>query len=117
MITLFSLFTIQSSPMKTIQKTILFILLLSLICHQNRVLGQDKTDTVVEITPTMSLVYVCNSNDTISLTANLFVRRETGNFALENAEIEFTASSDNENRLLGKVKTDYTGTAIFKVFT
>jgi hypothetical protein len=103
--------------MKTIQKTIFFILLLLLVCNQMMVLGQEKTDSLTEITPTMTLVYLCTSNDSVILTANLFARRETGNFALENAEIEFTASNDNENRILGKIRADYTGTSVLKVFT
>ena len=102
--------------METIKKTIFFTLLLSLVCNQKMIFGQEKTDSAAAIAPTLTLTYICTSNDTVILTANLFVRRETGNFALENAEIEFSASADKENHVLGKVKADYTGTSICKVF-
>ena len=32
------------------------------------------------ITPGISLAYMSNSNDTVILTANIFVKRETGTF-------------------------------------
>jgi len=101
--------------MTAFQKTLL-ILLLTLVCGQKMILGQEKTDSVSEITPNLTLVYLNTSNDTVILSANIFVRRETGNFGLENAEVEFIASAGNESRLLGKIKADYTGTAILKVF-
>jgi len=101
--------------MKAFQKALWFIFLLSLVCSQKPSIAQEKKDTVMEITPNISLVYMSNSNDTIILTSNIFVKRETGNFGLENAEIEFSLSNGNETKSLGMVKAGYDGSAILKV--
>ena len=101
--------------MKLYKKISWVILLVSLVCNQNPLIGQEKKDSVMEIIPNLSLVYMSNSNDTVILTANIFVRRETGNFGLENAEIAFSLSNGKEIKSLGIVKAGYDGNAIFKV--
>jgi hypothetical protein len=101
--------------MKSYTRATFFIFLVSLACSQNPLFGQEKKDTVREITPNLSLVYMSNSNDTVILTANIYVKRETGNFSLENAGIGFSMSDGKEIKNLGIVKTGYDGTAIFKV--
>ncbi|MCX6244535.1 MAG: hypothetical protein NTU98_07480 [Bacteroidetes bacterium] len=102
--------------MKDLQKIVLIILLLALVVGQKTVTGQEKKDTVSEITPDLKLGYLNTSNDSITLTADIFVKRETGNFALQNAEVEFTASADKENKSLGKAKADVAGTAVLKLY-
>ena len=101
--------------MKTYIKTTISIILVSLVFIQKPSFCQDKNDSVEEITPNLSLVYMSKSNDTILLTANIFVRRETGTFGLENAEIGFSLSNGTETKNLGIVKAGYDGTAMFKV--
>jgi hypothetical protein len=101
--------------MKSFIKASFLIFLVSLVCSQNNLLGQDKKDTVTEITPSLSLVYLSNYNDSVILTANIFVRRETGTFGLENAEIGFSLSNGKEIKKLGIVKAGYDGNAILKV--
>ena len=100
--------------MKTLQRFIIVILIL-FPGVQMPVKAQESKDTVTEISPTMTLVSWNTSNDTITLTANIYARKETGNFALENAEIEFTASADKDQKNLGKIKADYVGNAIVKL--
>jgi hypothetical protein len=101
--------------MKSIIKAFFLVFLLSLSSFQQPLAAQEKSDSVVEITPNLSLVYTSISNDTIVLTANIFVRRETGMFNLENAEITFAASDGKETKNLGMVKAGYDGNAILKV--
>ena len=101
--------------MKSIIKAFFFVFLLSVSCFQKPLAAQEKSDSVVEITPNLSLVYTSLSNDTVVLTANIYVRRETGMFNLENAEISFTASDGKETKNLGMVKAGYDGNAILKV--
>ena len=91
------------------------IFLVTMVFIQKPSFGQEKKDSVEEITPNLSLVYLSNSNDTVILTANIFIKKETGNFALENAEIGFSLSNGTETKNLGTVKAGYDGTAIFKV--
>jgi hypothetical protein len=76
--------------------------------------AQNKKDSVSEITPSITLSYLC-SNDTIILTANIFDRKEQGFFAIKNAVIEFSASGDKESRILGQAKADEEGNAILKI--
>jgi hypothetical protein len=100
--------------MKSYIKTTICIFLVSLVFIQKPLFSQEKNDSVAEVTPNLSLIYMSNS-DTIILTANISVRRETGNFGLENAEIGFSLSNGTETKNLGIVKTGYDGAAIFKV--
>jgi hypothetical protein len=101
--------------MKSYIQTIISVLLVSMVFIQKPSFSQDKKDTVEEITPNLSLVYLSNSNDTVILTANIFARKETGTFSLENAEIAFSLSDGKVIKSLGTVKTGYDGNAILKV--
>jgi len=101
--------------MKSFPKISFFILMVSVLCIRIPMAAQEKTDSVTEISPTMSLIYWCGPDDTITLTANIFVRRETGMFNLENAEIGFSVSDGKESKDLGKVKAGYDGNAIIKI--
>ena len=100
--------------MKT-SKSFIIVILIFLFGIQMPVKAQESKDTVTEISPTITLVSLNTSNDTIILTANIYARKETGNFALQNAEIEFVASADKDRKVLGKVKADRLGNAILKV--
>jgi hypothetical protein len=101
--------------MKSYIKTTICIFLVSLVFIQKPSFSQENNDSVAEVTPNLSLIYMSNSDDTIILTSNISVRRETGNFGLENAEIGFSLSNGTETKNLGIVKTGYDGAAIFKV--
>ena len=101
--------------MKSIKRISLIILLISLYCINPVLNAQENSDSVTEINPILSLVYWNNSNDTVLLKATIYVRRETGMFNLENAEIVFTASDGQEIKELGKAKAGYDGNAILKV--
>ena len=103
--------------MKTVIKSFSIVLFFALTCIHSYAYAQEKKDTVTELTPTLTLVSVNTSNDTVVLTANIFVRKETGNFALQNAEIEFSVSAGDDQHILGKIKADYMGNAIMKVST
>ena len=82
--------------MKSYKKAFFIIFLVSLVCSQKISVAQEKKDPVTEITPNLSLVYMSNSNDTVILTANIFIKKESGNFALENAEIRFSLSNGTD---------------------
>jgi hypothetical protein len=97
------------------KKTSFLLFLVYMICNHNLSFGQDNNDSITEVTPNLSLVYLSNSNDTIILTANISVRRETGTFGLENAEIGFSLSNGKDIKKLGIARTGYDGVAIFKV--
>jgi hypothetical protein len=101
--------------MQTHKKIYLILLLATLIFTPGKIFSQEKTDATTELSPNLSLVYLCNSDDSIVLTANIYVRRETGSFSLENAEIEFSISNGTETRKLGIVKAGYDGNASMKI--
>jgi hypothetical protein len=100
--------------MKGFKKIPCFLLLI-LVCLQVKVFSQEKKDSLSDITTKLSLLYLNTSNDTIVLTANLYISKDDGPFALENAWIEFTASAGNDIKELGKIKTDDQGNAVLKV--
>jgi len=79
--------------------------------------AETKKDTMAPITPSISLTYLGRSNDTIILTANLFVKNDQGFFALKNASIQFKASAGNDTRTVGKSVTDEEGNAVLKIYT
>ena len=96
---------------------ILFLFFLGL-CINVSVLGSvEKKDSVTAIGPVISLSYLNLSNDTIVLTANLFVKKEQGMFAIENAMIEFFVNGGDETRKIGQSITDNEGNAVFKICT
>jgi hypothetical protein len=101
--------------MKGFQKITWFLLLTILVGFQARLFAQEKKDSLTEIPTRLSLLYLNTSNDTVVLTASLYISKDEGPFALENAWIGFTASAGNEIRDLGKIKTDAAGNAVFKI--
>jgi hypothetical protein len=100
--------------MKGFQK-ISCIILLILVIFSGNIFSQDQKDSLSDIPTRLSLLYLNMANDTVVLTANLYVSKDEGPFALENAWIEFSASAGSEIRELGKVKTDDQGNAVLKL--
>lgn len=98
---------------RTIKLAILISALLVIFGSTVGIAG-NPADSVKDITPSLALNYLYNSNDTVILTATISVRRESGFFGLENAEIEFLAGADQAGGIIGKVKTDYEGIATFR---
>jgi hypothetical protein len=101
--------------MQSYKKISFILFLVSLVYSQHASAAQVKKDTVMDITPGISLIYQSNSNDTVILTANISVKRETGTFGLENAEIGFSLTNGTAVKNLGTVKAGYDGSAILKV--
>jgi len=72
----------------------------------------DSTNSPAE--SRLMLTYLC-STDSVTLTANLGIKKGETIFALENALVEFTASNSTTSHLLIKSKTDQEGNAVCKV--
>jgi hypothetical protein len=99
---------------RTTNKTkLFFIVSVFLLCVITGI-ARNPSDSVKVITPSLTLNYLYNSNDTVYLTANISIKRESGFFSLENAGIEFLAEANKISSLLGKTVTDYEGNTIFK---
>jgi hypothetical protein len=73
-----------------------------------------KQDTTTLPETRMTLSYLYSSNDTITLSAGIMVKRETGPTYLANILIDFTAFAGPETRIIGSVKTDESGAAVLK---
>jgi len=101
--------------MKGFQKGSCFFLIVILAFSQIRTFSQDQKDSSAGLNTKISLLYLNTSNDTIVLSANLYISKDLGPFALQNAWIEFTATAGTETKLLGKIKTDDQGNAVLKV--
>jgi len=79
------------------------------------ILAQEKSDSIPKSETKLTLNYLCTSNDTVILTANLSIKKENEVFVLEGASVEFLASSGSKVKALGKVITNEEGTAVLTV--
>jgi len=77
--------------------------------------SQEKNDSSARLETKMTLNYLCTSNDTVVLTANLSIKKENDVFVLENATVVFLASAGTNSKTLGKVITNEEGTAILTI--
>ena len=75
----------------------------------------EKSDSLVIEEPRITFSYVCTSNDSVCLTANLFVKKESDTYGLKNATIEFYSTQDEKPFPLGTAITDQDGNAILNV--
>ncbi len=79
------------------------------------VIAEEKPDTAaLPAESRLVLNYLCGS-DSVMLTATLSIKKGESTLALENAQVEFTASNGTVTTPLGKAKTDQEGIAVFKV--
>jgi hypothetical protein len=90
----------------------LFLFVFSALCMTSY--PQEKKDTLTRIGPRIAFTYLSTSDDTIVLTANIFVKRDEGSFALKNAVIDFSAAGEKETWSLGRVVADEEGNAVLK---
>lgn len=94
----------------------LFILLfLTILFNISGLTAQKIPDTNKQITTKISFSYLCLSNDSVVLEANLFVKRDQGVFAIKNAMIDFYAANGNEKKAIGTGISDNDGRVIKKV--
>jgi len=77
--------------------------------------AQDKTDSISVQESQLVFSYLCTSNDSICLTANLFIKKTGDPFGLMNAPIEFYSDQNGKLILLGSAVTDQDGNAILNV--
>jgi hypothetical protein len=89
---------------------------LLMILFHGTLRAQEKSDSLSGIRESkMTLNYLCTSNDTVVLTANLFIRKDMDVFELENAPVTFYAGTEAKVKALGKVITNEEGNAILTV--
>ncbi len=65
-----------------------------MLLFANVAAAQDSADSVTEVEPSMSLSYLCTSNDSVTLTARLYFKKDRDIIALQHAVIRFAASND-----------------------
>ena len=95
---------------RIIVEALIITLLVPSILH-----AQEKTDSNSVQQSKITFSYLCTSNDSVCLTANLFVKRESDTYGLKNATIEFFSARDNKLLSLGTAVTDQDGTAVLRV--
>ena len=74
--------------------------------------AQEKSDTTGPAETKITFSYLCTSNDSVVLTANLYSRKNGEIVGLKNATIGFAVTSEKGNSPLGNVVTDQEGNAI-----
>jgi hypothetical protein len=104
--------------MKRVFAFILFLAtLISAAFQPMKSFAEEKTDsTNTPIESRLALNYLCGV-DSVILTATLSIKKGEATLALENALVELTTSNGTNSILLGKLKTDQEGNAVFKIST
>lgn len=77
--------------------------------------AQEKADSSVIQESRLTFSYLCTSNDSINLTANLFVKKESDTYGLMGATIQFYSKQDDKLVLLGSAVADQDGNAVLNV--
>jgi hypothetical protein len=104
--------------MKTILKKTLIPVLVTalffglLLSFPRMAFSQETKDSLTEVSPSLSLSYLCTSNDSVILTARLYFKQDRDIIALQNAVVNFSAANDKDTRELGSAITDSTGNAV-----
>jgi hypothetical protein len=91
---------------------IIIISLFALALLNQNAYAQEEGDTAAQVSPTLSLNYWCNSNDSATLTARIFFNRDKDMICLKNAVISFSATDGNKIVPLGMAVADSTGNAV-----
>jgi hypothetical protein len=106
----------QITPMKKVFSIILALAMASsLALMPTGVRAEGKPDSAnAPVASRLLLNYLCG-NDTVILTATLGISKGDFPFALQQAEIDFTASGGGAAVPLGKAATDQEGIAVLKV--
>lgn len=93
--------------------SVLYIALLSVLALlPGFTRAQEKSDTTAPPETKLTLNYLCTSNDSVMLTANLFIKKEGEVLGLKNATVEFMNTGEKENIRLGKAITNQEGNAM-----
>jgi hypothetical protein len=77
--------------------------------------AEEKKDSSMIKESRLTFSYVCTSNDSVCLTANLYIKKEGDPFGLMNATISFFSNQDNTTIPLGTSVTDQDGNAVLNV--
>ncbi len=73
--------------------------------------AQEKADTAAPVETKITFTYLCTSNDSVVLKANLFIKKDGEIYGLENASINFSVTGEKENINLGNAITNQEGNA------
>ncbi|MEI7983922.1 MAG: hypothetical protein WCI71_19910, partial [Bacteroidota bacterium] len=95
-------------------KNVLIILLsflggIFILFTPNFIMAGEKADSSIVTETKLTLKYLCLSNDSVLLTANLSVRKGDNVYSLKNAPIDFVNNFGPQNKPLGKVISDQEG--------
>jgi hypothetical protein len=98
--------------MKKEFRLIFVLALLSLVFVTGNARASEDSDTASAISPTLSLEYWCNANDSATLTARIFFTRNKDMICLKNAVVVFSASNGSKIVPIGSAVADSTGYAV-----
>lgn len=91
----------------------LAVLMILLVPAHTR--AEEKKDSSKVQETHLTFSYICTSNDSVCLTANLYIKKESDPFGLMNATVEFFCKEENTMIPLGSAVTDQDGNAILNV--
>jgi hypothetical protein len=107
---------------KLIQKTIIMkrilpgiILVIAFFSGRMIAPAQNAADTTGPGVTAMQFICYSTSDDSLLLSTNISVKRESGQMKLANAPVTFYSVEPNGDVKIGESKTDVHGTAVFKI--
>ena len=77
--------------------------------------AEEKKDSSTILESHLTFSYVCTSNDSVNLTANLYIKKESDPYGLMNATVGFFCKEENAMIPLGTAVTDQDGNAVLNV--
>jgi hypothetical protein len=102
--------------MKQIFSPIKSLIAIAILATFYNASAQEKNDTLKVQDTKMTFSYVCTSNDSVTLTASLFVKKENGDpYSLMHAKVEFFSVLDGKEHPIGSAITDQDGNALLVV--
>ena len=94
---------------------IIFLAVITILIVPSRLTAMEKHDSTANQESHLTFSYLCTSNDSVILTANLFIKKENEAYGLMNARVDFLTQEENKFVPLGSILTDQDGTAVLNV--
>ena len=89
--------------------------LMMLLCLPFTLKAVEKSDSSTVEESRLTFAYLCTSNDSVQLTANLYVKKGSEPYGLMNATIEFSTTQNAKPVMLGTAITNQDGDAVLNV--
>jgi hypothetical protein len=101
--------------MKSNLYKIIFLAVITILFVPSLLQAKEKSDSNKVQESHIIFSYLCTSNDSVCLTANLFIKKESESYGLMNAMVDFLSHQENKFVLLGSAVTNQDGNAVLNI--